>query len=290
MKARFLQRPFPLPESGRRRLVFIILASLFVALFLIVFQPFGTYEWQHPNKQLLLSGFGLVTFLILLFDGFVIRRIFPAYYKEESWTTGKEIINELLIIMTISIGNYVYSLWINDRLAPGNFHLPHFLFIVWTTFLIGLFPSVAITLYNQNRLYNKFKNPPQPSPVTESSLKNDTVLSLDFKADNGKDGIALLASSFLYAEAADNYVDVFFLNDRGVTEKQLLRASLSRLEKENPHSFLVRCHRSYWVNLHQVAKVSGNAQGYRLHIKSTELSIPVGRSASETVMEKLKEV
>lgn len=286
----FFQRPFPLPESGRRRLILTILASLFVALFLIVFQPFGTFEWKHPHKFLLLSGFGLVTFLILLFDGFVIRRVFPDYYKEESWTTGKEIINELLIIMTISIGNYLYSLWINDRLAPGNFHLPHFLFIAWTTFIIGLFPSVAITLYNQNRLYNKFKNPPQPSPVTESSLENDTVLSLDFKADNGKDGIAISASSFLFAEAADNYVDVFFLNDRGVTEKQLLRASLSRLEKENPHSFLVRCHRSYWVNLHQVAKVSGNAQGYRLHIKSTELSIPVGRSASEMVMEKLKDV
>jgi hypothetical protein len=288
MKARFYQRPFPLYGSDRRRLVLMFLAGVFVAFFLIVFQPFGTYEWQHPHKFLLLSGFGLVTFSILLFDGFVIRKFFPDYYKEESWTTGKEILNELLIIMTISIGNYLYSLWINDKLAPGNFHLPHFLFIVWSTFIIGLFPSVAFTLYNQNRLYNKFKNPPQPSPISETSLENDTVLSLDFRADNGKDGIVLSVSSFLFAEAADNYVDVFFLNERGNVEKLLLRASLSRLEKENPVPFLIRCHRSYWVNLHQIEKVSGNAQGYRLHFFSTERSVPVGRSMSENVMEKLK--
>lgn len=286
----FFQRPFPLPESGRRRLILTFLASVFVALFLIVFQPFGTYEWKHPHKFLLLSGFGLVTFIILLFDGFVIRRIFPDYYKEETWTTGKEILNELLVIMTISIGNYLYSLWINDNLAPGNFHLLHFLYIVWTTFIIGLFPTVAITLYNQNRLYNKFKNPPQPLPVSDTSLKNDTVRSLDFRADNGKDGIELLVSDFLYAESADNYVEVFYRDESGNVDKHLLRASLSRLEKENPLPFLFRCHRSFWINLHQVEKVSGNAQGYRLHVKSTGQSVPVGRSVSDMVMQKLKEV
>jgi DNA-binding LytR/AlgR family response regulator len=268
-------------------MVLILLASVFVALFLIVFQPFGTYEWKHPQKYLLLGGFGLVTFLILLFDGFVIRQIFSDYYKEESWTTAKEICNQLLIIMTISLGNYLYALWIGDKLDPVNFHLKHFLYILWTTFIIGLFPSVAITLYNQNRLYNKFKNPPQPLPVPESSLQNDSVLSLDFKADNGKDSIRIPVSSFLFAEAADNYVDIFFLNEGGTVGKHLLRSSLSRLEKENPHPFLVRCHRSYWVNLHQIEKISGNAQGYRLHLLSTDLSVPVGRSMSERVMEQL---
>jgi len=284
----FFQKPFPLSTSGSRSLIFALLAGIFVGLFLILFQPFGTYEWQHPHKFFLLSGFGFVTFTILVFNAFVIRKLFRNFYREENWTTGKEVFNEVFIILTISTGNYFYSLWINDRLASGNFHWSHFLFILWTTFIIGIFPSIAFTFYNQQRLVQKFQNPPQPPSLPGSSLLSDEENVIQLKSDNGREVLQVPISRFLYVESANNYVEVFFLNDSGNLQKELLRAGLSRLESEVSYPFIVRCHRSFMINLHQVAKVTGNAQGYRLHFKETGLSVPVGRTNSDAIMDKLK--
>ena len=48
----YLQQPYPLDRNPR--LEFLALGGIggFVAGFLIIFQPFGTYEYQGPNKTL----------------------------------------------------------------------------------------------------------------------------------------------------------------------------------------------------------------------------------------------
>lgn len=58
----YLKQPFPKLTS---RWKLIITISLFVAIFLIIFQPFGISLIQ--NKILILSGYGLVTFLVLFY-------------------------------------------------------------------------------------------------------------------------------------------------------------------------------------------------------------------------------
>jgi DNA-binding LytR/AlgR family response regulator len=45
----------------------------------------------------------------------------------------------------------------------------------------------------------------------------------------------------------------------------------------------VKCHRSCIVNLDKVVKVSGNAQGFKLHLKETDFVVPVARKYSEVV-------
>lgn len=68
----------------------------------------------------------------------------------------------------------------------------------------------------------------------------------------------------------------------------MLRSSLSRLENQLEGQNIVRCHRSFIVNLDKVEKVTGNAQGYKLHLETPELVVPVARKYSE-IVEKLRE-
>jgi DNA-binding LytR/AlgR family response regulator len=49
------------------------------------------------------------------------------------------------------------------------------------------------------------------------------------------------------------------------------------------HQNFYRCHKSYVINLDQVNHISGNAQGYKFHLKSAEDLIPVSRSNNEFV-------
>ena len=48
-----------------------------------------------------------------------------------------------------------------------------------------------------------------------------------------------------------------------------------------------RCHRMYLVNLAHVHWVSGNAQGLKLHLTDLEEAVPVSRSLTNTIKEKL---
>jgi DNA-binding LytR/AlgR family response regulator len=48
---------------------------------------------------------------------------------------------------------------------------------------------------------------------------------------------------------------------------------------------IYRCHKSYLVNLAKVNHVSGNAQGYKLHLKDVEDQIPVSRKLNEEIKE-----
>ncbi|MFC0185517.1 LytTR family transcriptional regulator DNA-binding domain-containing protein [Pseudarcicella hirudinis] len=69
----------------------------------------------------------------------------------------------------------------------------------------------------------------------------------------------------------------------GQVYKELIRSSLSRLEGQIDNPEIVRCHRSFIVNLSKVASVSGNAQGYKLKLKGYEMLVPVARKNSDIV-------
>jgi len=70
-----------------------------------------------------------------------------------------------------------------------------------------------------------------------------------------------------------NYV---VINDITLS-KQTFRSTLSKLADELLVYNIVRCHRSYLVNINAIKSVSGNAQGLKLQLKNTEQIIPVSR-------------
>ncbi|HVU59179.1 MAG TPA: LytTR family DNA-binding domain-containing protein [Puia sp.] len=99
-------------------------------------------------------------------------------------------------------------------------------------------------------------SPPSGNPGPDSSLS------------------ALHSAQFLYAEAADNYVKIFYTDDQ-----QLIRSTLRQLEEIfQGNERIFRCHRTYLVNLDKVVHISGNAQGYKLHLEGVSQIIPVSRS------------
>jgi DNA-binding LytR/AlgR family response regulator len=82
-------------------------------------------------------------------------------------------------------------------------------------------------------------------------------------------------------------VNVFLL-DEEKPKSVLLRSTLKKMEEQlTGHEDFFRCHRMYIVNLAQVTEVSGNAQGLRLHLAGLKEPVPVSRSLTETVKEKL---
>ena len=82
----YARKPYPL---NLNRWATILIISLFISFFLIIFQPFGLQNMKSEWKLLLIAGYGLVTFTVLILDTFIIPLIIPGFFNEEKWTVSK---------------------------------------------------------------------------------------------------------------------------------------------------------------------------------------------------------
>lgn len=296
----FLRQPYPCDESGARTAWRAGLIGAFVGTFLLLFQPFGMDDWQTPYKPVKILGFGLVTFAMMLLDSLLTPKLFPRFFSEDRWTVGREIAFILSHILLIAVANRLYLNWLlGGSLRHG------WLSMLSITFLVGVFPAVGVVVTNyitQLRRYTQQANalsahwppPAQPTPATTGKAP-PAFMALTLTADNEKDTLSLTVKDLLAIESSDNYCTVFFWKGEHVA-KDLLRSSLSRLEAQlsqqiaaGGNEVMVRCHRSYVVNLHAVERVSGNAQGYKLHLANGQLVVPVARKYNDTLVKQLKE-
>lgn len=301
----FLKKPYPYYSFSFRDVYSNFLIGCFVAFFLIVFQPFGVSIWQTNYKVLKLFGFGLVSFICPLVFRFISSSIFKKQNPEETWTVWKETLSLLLVLVFIAFGNLCYGNLI--RISHLNFQ--ELVLTLAATFLLGIFPIAANVLlkYNrfvtlnqkeaelmeaeviefQHRLIDSELLPPEDVKLETQEIP--AIETLVLMAENEKDKLVLNPNNLFYIESADNYSTVIFLNDDDKVSKKLLRGSLKRIESQITFSFIVRCHRSYIVNLKQINHIKGNAQGYRIEFKS-ELNdtVPVSRSYSKALFERLE--
>lgn len=288
---RILQQPYPFGEkSNIRLLIQSIGEGTFIALFLIFFQPFGVSEWHDPNKNLYLAGYGLITALCGIILRFVVFKTFPKYHSEATWNVGKEILSIMMLILMIAAGNVVYSNLIFN-LENG---ISSFFWMLLAVMIIGIFPATFGVMLNYIVQLKKYNQPiivhhqtPEitlAEKVSENKVQSSALLKLI--AENEKDSIELSTESLYFIESSDNYSTIYY-EKQGKLQKELLRSSLTRLESQIPSENIVRCHRSFIVNLDKVEKVTGNAQGYKLHLEAPELLVPVARKYSE-IVERLK--
>ena len=285
-----LRQPFPAHTlSGSIRMAAVI--GLFVALFLLIFQPFGMREASEgATKYLAISGYGLVTFGCISLVSVVFSGLFPNWFKAENWTVGREIQITLLNFLLIGFCNTLYTFLIFRQ----PFSLSYLLYFEGITLAVGILPVSLIVLFRHNRLLTKNLQlaremnselkqhaptaTPQPVslPVSETPGIYDTPV-LTFTSENGTEQISITSPDFLFAVAADNYVELHYL-ENGIPKKNLIRNTLTRLEEAvKQESKIVRCHRAYLVNLTQVRNFSGNAQGLKLELNGTSELIPVSR-------------
>ena len=113
------------------------------------------------------------------------------------------------------------------------------------------------------------------NPAEEPEPEPDR--NFTFYSETGNEHLTLNQQDFLFATAADNYVELHYL-EKGVPKKSLIRNTLTRLEevvKSDPK--IVRSHRAFLVNLDQVRNFSGNSQGLKLELHGTPELIPVSR-------------
>lgn len=264
----------------------------FVAFFLYYFQPFGTASAEFPYKDIFLAGYGFIVSGALLLLDFLLKRLVYRHLKEEDWTIGKQILLMLFMVSVSIFCCYLYMSWFFGY----TLGVAHFWGFYQLAMSIAVFPVILIVLLAY--IYQLQKNQAVAEQINSQSSRMQhisqpeveapiTPKNLELLAENGKDGLSIPPKDLLYIQSADNYVEIIYQKATEV-KKEILRNTLQRLEQQIGIADIRRCHRSYIINLSQVERVSGNAQGYKLHLKEERGVVPVSRSKSKAILAALK--
>lgn len=273
------KQPYPFThyaEAVKRNFYF----SLFVTVFLLIYRPFGLEVYSY-ERSYIIAGYGIIIFLCLTLNDFLALKCLPVIFSEKNWKVVNQLGWSVYQLFFSGVACFAYAISINA--FPVN--LSSFLKIELYVLLSSIIPITIYILINQNILLKKnlkeaniLDNEFNDSSKLQNIQDTDTLI---FTGDNQNEKLAIDVNQFCYVTSQDNYYEVVWVED-GKVFKKLLRGTLAKAEMSvAAYPYIFRCHRAYIVNLIMVSSVDGNAQGYRLHLKTTNEIVPVSRSKGQ---------
>ena len=109
---------------------------------------------------------------------------------------------------------------------------------------------------------------------------------IPFRDEKGTLRLSVQLEDLLYLEAADNYVLIHYLQ-RNKLQRFMVRNSMKNYEEQFNESNIIRCHRSYMVNLEKVEVIRKEKDGLHLEL---ETDPPISLLVSKTYVKKVMEI
>ncbi len=278
----YFKQPYPANDNAWKNIAFI---SVFIPVFLIMFQPFGMSLYENKYKALKILGYGGVTFVVAAINQILLQYIFKKTFSESNWTIGKNMLGMLYTIFTIGLGNYIYTSLVFSFL---QFDISQIVIFQIVTLMVAVIPVGLITTLRYNTLLAKNLKIAREINIQLPNQKLvPDIRMIRFSSENEKDIIEIAANDFLYIESNGNYLEINYIEE-GKLKTSSVRSTLKRAEASmSVSTSIVKCHRAFYVNINKIKKVNGNSQGYKLCIEHTEKEIPVARNYSKTIKELL---
>lgn len=266
----FLNKPYPFNDDLKHNSKIIFFISIGVLVFLYLFQPLDVSALENRQRFFVVIGLGVITFLSLSINLLLIPSLIPQIFLKRVWNIKKEIIWNIWILSTISVGYYLYYK------AIGIFEIDFYMIV--KLILIAVVPITGLITINQNRMlrsYLKLANGINKK-LKENKSKDEQLVH--FKSDYTKDSLSIKVSLLLFIRAANNYIEIFW-REGDIIKNQMVRTSLKKAEEVlHEYKFVFKCHRSFMVNINYIDKIEGSIQGYKLFFDKVEFSIPVSKN------------
>lgn len=290
---RILKEPFPFNYSKGNNLRSAVYFGAFITAFLLLFKPFELDQFGSRQLVFIAFTYGAITFACIFLCNIIFPLLFPSAFKESEWTTGKQILFIMVIVLLVGIANYLVS----PTLVDTKLNLYYAFWFQGITLVIALLPVSLFILFRQNRLLKKFSEEARnieakledkkkantgTEPINEREQKKIKLAS-----DYQDEKISLWPHELYLVESASNYIKVYHLQKEKLVYT-IIRSTLKKTEELlNPYINFFKCHRGYIINLDKVEHVEGNAQGYKIKIENHNVLIPVSRNLNTEFSDKL---
>lgn len=278
-KMRFLEEKIPAYINDKRNIVCLILfTALFALVFINIYKPFSSFSWYEVSefKFLVFSSLIILTGVLVV----VISRIIMYYRsRKHEIPLGAYLLWVLCELFFMALFYSTYTIYLN----PAREYLGVFKDALSNTALILLLPYAALHLYFAYRDKDRrIKQLEAERIVAPSSSKPGNIAFYDEKDELR---LSINRENLLYIESADNYVNVWYLNKEMPT-KLMLRNSLTATEKNLSGTNVVRCHRSFMINLEAVKVIRRQKDGVYMELGIDQVpNIPVSQRYVEKIMQ-----
>lgn len=276
---------------GKYQLIGTVTFSvLFAVLFLNIYIPFSETAWFGLGESMMFIhtvafiGLGILMLILSRILMYRSKKVFQMTYISY-------IIWCILEIMAIA-GLYT-AMTLDMPLQTDETQLDIFgRALLYAAISLGI-PYLISGMYfaiidknNTIRLMN-FENVVTDEPVKpEASMQKITLFD-----NSGALKLSLNPDSLYYIESDDNYIKVWYTDSKGELKQYMLRCRLKTVEEGFKGSGLVRCNRKYIVNIHKVATLRKESEGYFLDLENEAIPpLPVTKTYTDTVLSYFTEV
>lgn len=264
----------------------ILFTAVFALLFINIFQPFNSRDWYEnisDFKYFFFSSLIILTGMLVVVVSRLIMLRNTRNHGLEYWQFGLHVFGEIL---AMSLFFTVFSIFF-PRGGLNRDYIDVFLNAIKNTSWTLLLPYSILWLYFSWREKNNLlQNISTAKPENEVHKRN----LIAFPDEKGEVKISIVLENLLYVDSADNYATIHYLNKSKISH-YLIRNSMKWMEEnltmETP---LVRCHRSFIVNLDKVKVLRKTKEGIFLEMDALNTpDIPVSKTYYERVMYKFSD-
>lgn len=123
----------------------------------------------------------------------------------------------------------------------------------------------------------------------EGENRDETISVCTIKGSTSQSVLEVNPRDILYVESMSNYADIWYIEGEQTCHKTM-RITLKQInESLTGELYLVQCHRAFIVNLNFVIAMSNRNTGYQLQLFGTDKQIPVSRTYTPLVRERLQD-
>ena len=271
----------------KNQITMVLFVPLFALLFILIYKPldFDTLDekllpWLNIPYDLKITLLSIVIVLIGMAVAAVSRLIMTSYAKRNPLSYVKYIAwvaLEILIMVTI----YTAATYFLIDLSGGTTLSSIFRNTLFKAILILLIPYVISYIYFiwQERV-GELKAIRKRLEEDENALQKAYIQICDEK---GKMQLSVRREKLIVIESADNYVCVWYLNG-DQPKRVMVRTTLKQIASQLADTHILRCHRSYMVNLDHIKVLRREKEGIFVEFGIEGIpDIPISKTYAESI-------
>ena len=267
--------------TKRNLIIMVTSAAAFALFFIIVYQPFGVFQWGRER----VSEFMFVIYsLLIVLLGMSIAAISRVimYYRAKKheitylsyifWAFVELVLMAIAYTVCSILADVQEDIWVAFKSALLN------------TSLILLIPYIicitAFTLQDRNRRLREIEDDMDKAMQQRAATKG----LISFYDERGELQLSVTKDNLLYIESADNYIYIWYMKGN-LPKKLILRNTLKRTAELLVDTNVMRCHRGYMVNMEQVKVLRREKDSFYLELGIEGVKdIPVSKTYGDAVL------
>ena len=264
----------------------ILFTTVYSLVFINIFRPFNSETWIHNNNSanyfmysslMVLIGMVLVSLSRVIMN-LVVKKVQLTYPDYVIWMVSDAVI--LSIFYTFIA--YKVGFVDNFLIANPEMTLWEAIFAIFkkstanTVWMLLIPYTISLLFLDNQHLKNRIKE--------IGERKTDSNI-LHLKDEKGEIRLSISIENILYAEAADNYVIIKYINSDRIVDF-FLRTNLKKLSDDLRDTPIQRCHRSFMINLLHVTSLKKDQTDFTIQFDTTSIKdITVSKTYQEAIMD-----